>query len=97
MTREEYVNTYGITKIQNEYGETQRSCNRSIIFPNGWIASIIKNIDHPEKNAEYSVAMCDYAGYFDWSILNYYGADDGCFYCNTEEEVQAACDIIRNL
>lgn len=41
--------------------------------------------------------MCDYDGYFNWDILNAYGADDGCFYCNTDDEIINACEIIRKL
>lgn len=97
MTRAEYVSTYGVPKVKNSYGEIRHTSSNSIVFKNGWVASIVENTQYPEKNAKCSVAMCDYNGYFDWSILNKYGADNGCFYCNTEEEIQAACDIIRNL
>lgn len=98
MTRAEYVSTYGVPKVKNSYGEIRRTGLNSIVFENGWVASIVDNTQYPEKNAKYSVAMCDYNGYFDWDILKKHGADsNGCFYCNTEEEIQAACNIIRNL
>lgn len=41
--------------------------------------------------------MCDYNGYFDWDILNKYGAIDGCIYCDTELELLIACETIRRL
>lgn len=41
--------------------------------------------------------MCDYNGYFDWSILNGYGADNGELFCNTELEIIIACETIRRL
>lgn len=39
--------------------------------------------------------MCDYNGYFDWNLLNQYGAIEGCIYCNTELEILIACETIR--
>ena len=96
MNREEFIKR-AVPKVINDYGETRRTRRNSIIFPNGWVASIVENIQHPEKNAKYSVAMCDYNGYFDWKILNRYGADDGCFYCKAEEEICSALSIIENL
>ena len=91
----EYSKKFGITVI-NDMRETRESSERSIVFPNGWVASIVDN-SKPEKNAKYSVAMCDYNGYFDWEILNNYGADKGCIYCNTELEILVACETIRRL
>lgn len=93
----EYGEKFGVSEVINIYGEHRKTRERSIVFPNGWVASIVDNLEHPEKNAMYSVAMCDYSGYFDWSILNEYGADEGCFYCNTELEILIACETIRRL
>ena len=41
--------------------------------------------------------MCDYNGFFNWSILNQYGAIDGCLYCDDELEIIMACETIRRL
>lgn len=92
-----YADKFGIKEVINDYGEHRHTRENSIVFPNGWVASIVPNVNHPDNDAKYSVAMCDYNGYFDWSILNEYGADNGCFYCNTEEEILNACEIIRKL
>lgn len=91
----EYREKFGIEEIVNELGETRRTRPTSIVFPNGWIASIVKVID--KGHGKYSVAMCDYNGYFNWSILNAYGAVDGCIYCNTELDILIACETIRRL
>lgn len=96
MNREEYIKR-AVPKVINDYGETRETTQNSIVFPNGWVASIVENAQYPEKNAKYSVAMCDYNGYFDWEILNQYGADRGCFYCNTEDEICKVLSIIENL
>ena len=90
-----YSQQYGVESVVNDYGETRCTRDNSIVFENGWVASIALNISRPEKNKRYSVAMCDYNGYFDWEILNKYGADGGCFYCDTEDEIIAACEVIR--
>ena len=84
-------------EVINDMGEHRKTRENSIVFSNGWVASIVENHDHPEKEAKYSVAMCDYNGYFNWSILNSYGADNGCFYCNTELDILIACETIRRL
>lgn len=88
----EYSQKFGIPEIVNDYGEHRKTRQNSIVFPNGWVASIV-----PEIDAKYSVAVCDYNGYFNWNILNKYGATQGCFYCNTELEVIIACETIRRL
>lgn len=93
----EYANMHGLKEVTNDYGEIRRTNGKSIIFENGWVASIVKNIRHTELNANYSVATCDYNGYFNWDVLNEHGAIDGCFYCNTDDEIINACEIIRNL
>lgn len=86
-----------IDSVVNDYGETRTTKENSIVFRNGWVASIVENTDFPEKNKKYSVAMCDYNGYFNWNILNEYGADNGCFYCDTEEEICKALTVIERL
>lgn len=96
MSRKEFIQR-AVPEVVNDYGETRKTRENSIIFPNGWVASIVENTQHPEKNAKYSVAMCDYNGYFDWSILNQHGADNGCFYCDNEDEICKALTIIEGL
>lgn len=96
MTREDFMER-ALPRVKTCYSSWRDTSRNSIIFKNGWVASIVKNQSHPEKNAKYSVAMCDYNGYFDWSILNKYGADEGCFYCNTEDEICNALAIIEGI
>ena len=105
----EYSKRYGVKEVVNDYGEHRQTRERSIVFPNGWVASIVENdgidVHHPDgtrtkefkSDKKWSVAMCDYNGYFDWSILDQYGAIDGCLYCNDELEIIVACEIIRRL
>lgn len=105
----EYSEKYGLKEVVNDYGEHRQTRERSIVFPNGWVASIVENngVDTYKPNGEhikefksdknYSVAMCDYNGYFDLDILNKYGAIDGCIYCDTELELLVACETIRRL
>ena len=93
----EYGEKFGVKEIVNDFGETRRTNEHRIIFDNGLFVSIVRNLSHPEKNADWSVAMCDYNGFFNWDIINMYGADDGCFYCNTELEILIACETIRRL
>ena len=88
---EEYAKKYGVPSVVNEMEETRYTKPNSIIFPNGWVASIITS------NQKYSVAMCDYNGWFDWTILNKYGADKGTIICATELEIIIACETIRRL
>ena len=80
----------GIT-VRNDMGEIRRTRDSSIVFPNGWVASIIK------KDKEYSVAVCDYNGYFDWNVLKSFGESNGTIICNTEDKVCKALTIIENL
>lgn len=93
----EYGEKFGLKEVINNMGERRRTREHSIVFPNGWVASIVNNNGHPEKNAKWSVAMCDYDGYFNWNIADEHGADNGCFYCNTELEILIACETIRRL
>lgn len=94
--REEYAEKYGVKEVINDMSEHRRTRKNSIVFPNGWVASIVHNTEQPKKG-KYSVAMCDYNGYFDWSILNQYGAEHGELFCNTDLEIIVACETIRRL
>lgn len=105
----EYSEKYGLKEVVNDYGEHRQTRERSIVFPNGWVASTVENngvdtckpngehIKEFKSNKNYSVAMCDYNGYFDWDILNQFGAIDGCIYCDDELEILVACETIRRL
>ena len=93
----EYSKKFGVEEVVNSMGEHRRTRENSIVFPNGWVAYVVLNRMHPEKKCKYSVAMCDYDGYFNWSILNEYGADEGCIYCDTELDIIIACETIRRL
>lgn len=105
----EYAEKYGLKEVINDYGEHRQTRERSIVFQNGWVASIVENngvdvyktngehIKEFKSNKNYSVAMCDYNGYFDWDILNQFGAIDGCIYCDGELEILVACETIRRL
>ena len=92
----EYANKFGIKEVINDYGEHRQTRDNSIVFKNRWVASIVDNHTYPEKG-KYSVAMCDYNGYFDWEILNNFGAKEGQFFCNTELDILIACETIRKL
>lgn len=98
MLIQDYV-AKGLTSVRNDMGEI-RTTNVddgyiSIIFPNGWVSSIV--IDPQTEKAKYSVAVCDYEGYFDWNVLRPFGTDKGTILCNSEEEVCKALDIIISL
>jgi hypothetical protein len=92
------INDYvadGIPSVINSMGECRRTRTGSIIFPNGRVASIVRPMEDPEK---YSVATCDYEGYFDWEVLNkYFETDNGAVICDTEEEVCKVLECIKNL
>ena len=89
MTRQDFINK-GI-RVINDMGELRIPSKSSIPFPNGWVASIITIEDG------FSVATCDYNGYFNWDILNDFGAERGKFKCKTEEEVCKALSVIESL
>ena len=95
MKIQDYVNK-GLNGIVNQMGEIrnteQSQYGYSIVFPNGYVASIIN------KEFYYSIAVCDYEGYFDWKILNKF--DDkygGMVYCYTEDEVCNVLEFIEGL
>lgn len=106
---EKYARKFGVQDVENDYGEKRTIREHSIPFENGWVASIVENngtdVYHTDgkhtkefkSKKKYSVAACDYNGYFDWSILNQYGAIDGCIYCDDEIDIIVACEHIRNL
>ena len=91
-----YSEKFGIKEVTNELGELRQTKPTSIVFPNGWVASIVTN-EGNDSDKKYSVAMCDYEGYFNWTILNEYGAIKGCLYCDNELEIILACETIREL
>lgn len=86
-----YYEKYGI-ECTNDMGEHRTSSINSIAFPNGYVASIV----YKEDKKKYSVAVCDWNGYFDWDILKKY-CGNGSFLCDTEDEIISACEVIRNL
>ena len=90
-----YINKYGISHVENDYGEYVYTTSGHVMFPNFYCASIITKTDE-DGNVSYSVAMCDWNGYFDWCIMDEYGAKNGCFTCNDENDVIEACEIIRH-
>lgn len=89
MKIQDFVNK-GIT-VRNDMGEIRRTTNSSIVFPNGRVGSIVK------KGDKYSVATCDYNGYFDWDILNPFGKENGIILCKDEDEVCKALSVIESL
>lgn len=96
---ETYAKENGVLTIINDMGERRFTSPTSINFPNGWRASIVERdlSDEFPCNKKYSVAICDYNGYFDWRLLNDFGGIDGSILCDTEEEILAACEVIKNL
>jgi len=92
-TWDEFV-AEGVPEVVNDYGERRKTSKTSIIFPNGWVASIVEMTDY---SAKYSVAVCDYNGYFDWDALRSFGTEEGTVLCNSEEEVASAIFIVSQL
>jgi len=89
MKIQDFINR-GI-RVINDMNELRIPSRASIPFSNGWVASIVTT------DNGYSVAVCDYNGYFNWGILNSYGAERGKFQCKTEDEVCNALAIIESL
>jgi hypothetical protein len=95
----------GLNNVINDTGEVRNTTNSSIVFPNGWVASILdKNIEpYLKQTKRYSVAVCDYEGYFDWDALIPFGAQKeveegyGCFATDDEDEVCRILSAIENL
>lgn len=92
----EYIKTYGVEKVETSHGEIRYTRYSSIVFPNGWVASICNNHFNPKKG-KYSIAICDYDGYFDSKVLIMHGYKDGVIYCNSDKAIIRALDWIRNL
>lgn len=92
-TWEEFV-TNGLNGVVNDMGETRNTTKNSIVFPNGWVASIVRS---SKDNHNWSMAICDYNGYFDWNKLTPFGATRGCILCDTEEEVAKALAVVEAL
>lgn len=90
MTLQDFINK-GIT-VRNSMGEIRTTSDSSIVFRNGWVASIVKT-----ENNEFSVAVCDYNGYFDWNILRPFGTSKGTIICKNEDEICKALTIIELL
>lgn len=94
----------GLNNVINDMGEIRNTTNSSIVFPNGWVASILdKNIKPYLKQTErYSIAVCNYDGYFDWDILIPFGAvkehreGRGCVETDDEAEVCRILTVIEN-
>ena len=38
----DYSEKFGVKEVINDYGEHIYTRERSIVFPNGWVASIVK-------------------------------------------------------
>ena len=67
-----YSEKYGLEEVINDYGEYRHTSDRSIVFPNRWVASIVENngvdtykpngehIKEFKSNKKYSVAMTKY-------------------------------------
>lgn len=90
----DYVKS-GVPMVRNNMGEKRYTRDESIIFPNGWVASVIRPFCDPET---YSVAVCNYDGYFDWDILSSeFETDRGSVTCNTEDEVCKVLEFIKRL
>lgn len=77
--------------VTNEMGEVRKTTNSSIIFPNGWVGSIVEN------GEGHSVAVCDYNGYFNWDVLKPFGTTEGIIVCKDEGEICKALTIIESL
>lgn len=92
---DKYSKEYGVECLINSMGEQRVTRMGSIVFNNGRVASIVETDAYGD--IKFSVATCDYDGYFNWTILNEYGAENGKFVCDTEEDIIKACEIIRNL
>lgn len=95
----------GLNNVINGMGEIRNTTNSSIVFPNGWVAIILDKNTKPylKQTKRYSVAVCDYEGYFNWDILIPFGAQKevkegyGCFATDDEDEVCRILSIIENL
>ena len=100
----EYIAKFALREVINSMDERRVTDKESIIFPNGYVASICynsKNINAKKDDTSCTVATCDYDGYFNWDILNQFGNDQyvssGIFHCKTELDLLIALESIRRL
>jgi len=85
----------GVPFVINSMNERRETREGSIIFPNGWVASIVKPTNSPKQ---YTVAIFDYDGYLNLEILRkHFDNNDGVVICNTEDEVCKVLEYIKNL
>lgn len=97
----------GLNGVVNDYGETLHtvyddSYRTSIVFSNGYKASIINKGIDKDLNTIYSVAVCDWNGYFDWEVLQRFGAEKGkenhgCVITTDEDEICRVLTVIEAL
>lgn len=95
-TLKEFVEN-GLTVI-NDMGERRESYvdfkrgYSSIVFSNNRIASICY------RDNEYSVAVCDYNGYFNWKFFDNspFEVDMGSVNCDNEEKVCGVLEWIKS-
>ena len=96
MTIQDYVNE-GLEYVINQMREVRKTKHSqyrsSIIFPNGYVVIIIN------KEYSYSVAVCDYEGYFNWSLLDRFNENEksGAVICYTEDEVCRILEYVKGL
>jgi len=98
MTIQDYVNE-GLEYVINQMKEVRKTehsiYGSSIIFPNGYVVSIIN------KEYSYSVAVCDYEGYFNWRTLDSFKKGDknksGAVICYSEDEVCNILEYVKGL
>jgi len=82
----------GLQGVVNDYGEIRNTRKNSIVFPNGYVCSIL---EVPEG---YSVAVCDWEGYFDWDIFDDAELDNhGGVGCETEKELCECLTFVEAL
>lgn len=82
----------GLKNVVNEYGEIRTTRKNSIVFPNGYVGSIMRV---PEG---YSIAVCDWNGYFDWNVFEENSWDKyGGVLCLTENDVCECLSLIESL
>lgn len=83
----------GLNGVRSKNGRVRYSGRHSIVFQNGYVASIL-NL----TSGGYSVAACDWDGYFYWDV---FPEEDRSTYggrlCNTEKDVCTALDVISKL
>ena len=98
MKIQDYVNE-GLEYVIDEMGEIRKTTYSdtyiSIVFPNYRVASICV-----DEN-KYSVAVCDYEGYFNWRTLDSFKKGDknksGAVICYSEDEVCNILEYVKGL